>query len=293
LATKKAIRLCSHLPLMMLCALSMRGQQLPAPTVAVPAQGTVAASQPAEVAYSPPRVSCQGNQLTIDAQNATLGSVLTAVHDCLGVEIILPDGAAEDRSFVRLGPGPTREVLDELLSSTKYSYAIQSSATVPGKIASILVIGASKDASSAPDGVVVPPPPGNGPMTPLRHAWMETVRNAATEAGIVNPDAPAGSDSPASAPTTPSAGTGAGGSSDSPQPSPAADNSAPATAPATPDPGAQTAAQAPSVFAPASSDSTPQAQPGDDLHKQIDSMQQMFEERKKINSQPTPTPPSQ
>jgi hypothetical protein len=293
LATKKAVRLCSGIPLVMLCAFSMRGQQLPASADALSGQGEapagVSPNQPVAIAYSAPRVSCQSNQLTIDAANSTLGSVLAAVRDCIGVEITMPDGASEQRSYVRLGPGPTRDVLDELLSSTKYSYAIQSSASAPGKIASILLIADAKDAGAVQDGRGLPPLATDGASTPARRAWIDRVRIAraagtqpdAGESGAVAAE-PGTADTSLTEQTSPNVGSA--GPGDSAQPSNAADSPAAAVSPGTPN------ATAPSASVQAPADPTQPAQPPNELQNKIDSMQQMFEQRKKLGADPSQPP---
>jgi len=116
-----------------------------------------------------PKVTCDGNQLTIIADNSTLGGVLTAVHSCIGVQVDIPEGAQGKRVFENLGPGPAREVLESLLNGTDLNFAIGSSAEDPQKVDSILLLLRTTDtvASAVADHA----------LTPARRAWLQTRQN--------------------------------------------------------------------------------------------------------------------
>jgi len=98
---------------------------------------SVVSTSPAQAEMAPPKapkVTCIGDQLTISADNSTLGGVLAAVHNCTGVKVDIPEGAASSRVFEELGPGPARQVLEALLSGTELDYVIGSSSSDPQKI---------------------------------------------------------------------------------------------------------------------------------------------------------------
>lgn len=59
----------------------------------------------AELPATPPQVSFQGGQLTISAQNSTLGDILKAVRAQTGATIDLP-GTAPERVVGHFGPAP-------------------------------------------------------------------------------------------------------------------------------------------------------------------------------------------
>ena len=116
-------------------------QQVPAPLSAE--QGTPSQHQ----------VSYEDGQLTIVAENSTLGDILAAVSERMGADIEIPASASDERIWVRLGPGPARRVLAALLGGTDLDYIIQASETDPEGIQSVLLTPRTK-ASGAP--VVAP-----------------------------------------------------------------------------------------------------------------------------------------
>ena len=69
-----------------------------------------------------PQVIYENNQLTINAPNSTLADILRAVRKQTGAEIEIP--AAPERVVTRLGPGPAREVLAELLNGSRFNFVL-------------------------------------------------------------------------------------------------------------------------------------------------------------------------
>jgi len=74
------------------------------------------------IAPVPPQVSYQNAQLTIVAPNSTLGDILRAVRKQTGAEIEIP--VAPERVVTRLGPGPAREVMADLLNGSRFNYVL-------------------------------------------------------------------------------------------------------------------------------------------------------------------------
>jgi len=74
------------------------------------------------IAAVPPQVSFQNNQLTIVAPNSTLADILRAVRKQTGAEIDVP--SAPERVVTKLGPGPAREVMAELLNGSRFNYVL-------------------------------------------------------------------------------------------------------------------------------------------------------------------------
>jgi len=209
-------------------------------------------------APNPPKVSCKGDQLTISANNSTLASVLGAVHSCTGVKIDIPMGVAESRVFDQLGPGPARQVLTSMLEAMNLNYVIGSSDANPEKVDSVLLIARAGDAASV-DGI-----PDRG-TSASRRAWMQTRQNRAASAPEDNsssvPDttATAPVEEPAAAP---------------------ADTPAINPAPVVPE------------AAPVRPESlTPTPIEGKNTAEQITSMQQLFEQRRKMMEQQNATKP--
>jgi hypothetical protein len=131
---------------------------------AVPASS--APRTPEQMPPEPPKVTCNGGRLTISAQNSTLGSVLDAVHACTGAEIVVPAGAAAERLFAELGPGPVRTVLTDLLSSTDFNYAIQASPSDQQTVQTVLL---SRRASDSQTELA-----SNGNVPPNWREWLES-----------------------------------------------------------------------------------------------------------------------
>ena len=74
------------------------------------------------IAAVPPQVNYQNGQLTIVAPNSTLGDILRAIKKQTGADIDVP--AANDRVVTRLGPGPARDVIAELLNGSRFNYVL-------------------------------------------------------------------------------------------------------------------------------------------------------------------------
>jgi len=157
----------------------------------------------------PPKITYEGGQLTIVAENSMLSDVMNTLHAVLGANIELPANASTERVWARLGPGPARKVLSDLLSGTDLDFVIQGSATDADGIRSVLL---------TPHAESTPGTPGPGPSqdTPARMAMrrFQGARPETTDAPQENPAppetpaAPAATDStPAAAPSVPVATT--------------------------------------------------------------------------------------
>lgn len=226
--------------------------------------------RPADASPKPPAVSCTAGQLTISAENSTIGSVLTAVQNCIGVKFEIPAGSHEERTFLHLGPGTTRTVLLALLESTDYDYVLEPSASDPASIHAVLLM----PRTSTNDKEV--PARGELALTPARRAWLAARRNGRPPSSD-DPDAQQAGDEP-SAPSeaveiapdpTPAAPVQTASSADAP---PA--QVAPADAAGSVPPDA-------SAGAPAASGANDSGS-SDPFRSQITSMQQMFQQRQQM-----------
>lgn len=95
--------------------------------ISLGAQETQTQHPIASTVGKPVQVTYEDGQLTIIAENATLSEVMKGLRAALGTEFDLPPDAASERIWVRLGPGPARRVLRDLLDSTEFNYVIQAS----------------------------------------------------------------------------------------------------------------------------------------------------------------------
>jgi hypothetical protein len=121
---------------------SMTGQ--PATPDQPAAQAVPAAPPPtlAQQPANPPQVSFQGGQLTISAQNSTLGDILKAVRAQTGATIDLP-GTASERVVGQFGPAPARDVLASLLNGSHFNYLLLGSSTDPNALDRVILMAKS------------------------------------------------------------------------------------------------------------------------------------------------------
>jgi hypothetical protein len=241
-----------------------------------------------------PQVSWDGEQLSISAENSTLGSILEAVKQTLGTEIDVPAAASGERIVVHLGPGPAREVLSSLLTATSFDYIIQAADDNPQSVQSILLTPRSKPGSAGNDvrSAILASEPRRrfAPMVPSRP------EPAAVEESSPNAQQPSVPPQTAADP--------AAGATPNAQPASTVANATPSTtdpnAPAQPQPvtpdakQASTDAQNTSNGAVAiQADLTPAAAPADADNKQpvnmreqkVLEMENLFEQRKRMQEQ--------
>jgi hypothetical protein len=96
-------------------------------------------SVPAREAAVPPEVSYENGQLLIDAKNSTLSDVLRAVEKHTGASFDIGSGDTSERVVGRLGPGPARDVLADLLNGSHFNYVILSPAGDPSALSRVVL----------------------------------------------------------------------------------------------------------------------------------------------------------
>jgi hypothetical protein len=108
-----------------------------------PAAQTAPAPQTlAEMPATAPQVSFQGGQLTISAQNSTLGDILKEVRTQTNASIDVP-GNAPERVVGHFGPGPARDVLTSLLNGSHFNYLLLGSPTDPNALDRVILMARS------------------------------------------------------------------------------------------------------------------------------------------------------
>lgn len=110
------------------------------------------------IAAVAPQVSFQNGQLTIVAPNSTLGDVLRAIKKQTGAEIDVP--AANERVVTRLGPGPARDVIAELLNGSRFNYVLLGSADNANLLTRVVLVPKTPGSETA----VANNNPGQQPM---------------------------------------------------------------------------------------------------------------------------------
>src|SRR5271167_1551870 len=194
-----------------LSALSAGGQQTsnaaedtPPHTSAAPL--SAAPLWPANMPPNPPKVTCDGDKLTISAQNSTLGAVLTAIRACTGAQIDVPEEARAERLFAELGPGPLRTVVADFLSSMDFDYVIKASPADPQKIQMVLLNPRTSDSPSEVATVA----DSSTSLTPARRGWLKARENYMKSFTAAQDDSNQQADTASSAPVeaaTPAAGS--------------------------------------------------------------------------------------
>jgi hypothetical protein len=107
-----------------------------------------------------PQVSFQNGELSIVAPNSTLGDILRAVRKQTGAEIDIP--AANERVVTRLGPGPVRQVMADLLNGSHFNYVLLGSAQDSNLLTRVVLVAKTGPENTA--NAAVPGPPQPGPM---------------------------------------------------------------------------------------------------------------------------------
>ena len=96
-----------------------------------------------------PKVQFQNGQLTIAAENSTLGDVLREVKAATGASLDVAPSANSERVFVHLGPGNPRDVLGQLLAGSKFDYIILGTSKDPAAVQQIILTARGGAAGAA------------------------------------------------------------------------------------------------------------------------------------------------
>jgi hypothetical protein len=101
------------------------------------------------IAAVPPQVTYENNQLTIVAPNSTLADILRAVKKLTGAEIDVP--AAPERVVTRLGPGPARDVVADLLNGSRFNYVLLGAPDNLAALSRVVLVAKSGNQEIAPN----------------------------------------------------------------------------------------------------------------------------------------------
>jgi hypothetical protein len=122
---------------------------------------------PEQLPPTRPTVTYRNGQLTIVANNSTLQDVLNAVRQQTGASFDATGLSANDRVYVKLGPGAPKDILSALLDGSRFNFAILASQQDPNAIANVVLM--PKSAGGAPTTAVAVnsnPRPGVRPQPP-------------------------------------------------------------------------------------------------------------------------------
>ncbi len=154
-----------------------------------------------------PQVSFQNGELSIIAPNSTLGDILRAVRKQTGADIDIPP--ANERVVTRLGPGPVRQVMAELLNGSRFNYVLLGSAQDSNLLTRVVLV-----AKTGPENTVTPAaqPQPSGPMQagnvmPAQDVGADVAEaDAADDSADENaeqPEQPESADQPGASPDQP------------------------------------------------------------------------------------------
>ncbi|MFZ0759929.1 MAG: hypothetical protein WAM69_08280 [Candidatus Sulfotelmatobacter sp.] len=104
-----------------------------------------------------PQVTYQDGLLTIVAENSTLGDILRGVRKHTAAEIDIPATASE-RVVTRLGPGPAREVMAELLNGSHFNYVLLGSPDNAKALVRVVLVAKTQDTPNSHANGAAPPP---------------------------------------------------------------------------------------------------------------------------------------
>lgn len=114
-----------------------------------------------------PQVTYQNGQLSIQAQNSTLSSILSAVRARTGARVEMPADTASDRVAAQLGPGNPRDVLAALLQGSRFDYIVIGSPTDPDALSQVILTAHPGSSGGAPGNAAANqlPPGGSRQLT--------------------------------------------------------------------------------------------------------------------------------
>jgi len=138
----------------------------PAPSTQTAPQSSQAATQQPQTAYglalqpaNPPRISYANGELTVVADNSSMADVMSGIERAIGARL---DGTQpeSERVFGQFGPGSPRDVLNSLLSGSRYDFILVGAIDDPGAVQTIMLSphGASPTAGSVAQNQPTPGP---------------------------------------------------------------------------------------------------------------------------------------
>jgi hypothetical protein len=165
---------------------------------AVSAHAQTPASAPpviaSPVASNLPKITYVNGQLTINAQDATLGDILRAVSTKTGAVIEFPADRAQEHLFANAGPGSVREVLSSVLNGSHFNYVMLASPTNPNILQRMILTSAEEpvnpNVSAPPLQAAVQPAVVNAPQAQEIIQKGLTPEAAAESAAIEAMEAP-------------------------------------------------------------------------------------------------------
>ena len=108
------------------------------------------------IAAVAPQVTYENDELTIVAPNSTLADILRAVKKLTGAEIDVP--AAPERVVTRLGPGPARDIVAELLNGSRFNYVLLGAPNDQAALSRVVLVAKTGSQEITPNAAPAPEP---------------------------------------------------------------------------------------------------------------------------------------
>jgi hypothetical protein len=158
--------------------------QAAAPTQPLPPSGPLPGFNLDQIPSSAPLVAYQSGQLTIVAQNSTLGDILRAVRVRTGASVDMPSNSTE-RVVGHFGPGPAREVLASLLNGSHFDYVLLGTAANPNALDKVVLmarpIGPAEQPAVEANAAAQPQAGAPGPFGRPQAAAAQAAEEAADD----------------------------------------------------------------------------------------------------------------
>jgi hypothetical protein len=136
-----------------------------------------------------PEVSYRDGMLTIVAPNSSLGDILRGVRKHTAADIDIP-AAANERVATRLGPGPAREVVADLLNGSRFNYVLLGSPDNANLLVRVVLVAKTPDtpapAIEAANAAPQPPAANTAPEAPETEVLDETPPEEPAEQGTAD-----------------------------------------------------------------------------------------------------------
>jgi hypothetical protein len=144
-----------------------------------------------------PQVSYEDGLLTIVAPNSTLGDILRGVRKHTSADIEIPPTASE-RVVTRLGPGPAREVLSELLNGSRFNYILLGSPEDANALVRVVLVAkvVEPPAGTAAPGAAPNPAVTNAPSEAAAEEPPDEPVEEQVDQGAVEAEQAAGQQQP-------------------------------------------------------------------------------------------------
>ncbi len=152
-----------------------------------------------------PQVTFQDGLLTIVAPNSTLADILRGVRKHTSADIEIPTNANE-RVVTRIGPGPARDVVAELLNGSRFNYVLLGSPENASQLVRVVLVAKTGPDNPEPTAAANNAPNQPAPAANADAADAEVPDDSAVDESL-DPNAAEAEQQPAANPEQPAVKT--------------------------------------------------------------------------------------